>query len=1347
MRETKLYRYGCAREVETFPTAEIVFPTSLLHQSALLGTWAGLVDFSTAWRVEDGRVLVFENIFSRKGLRLDLSAPLTCKPLLRAAGVDGTRFMEVLLSCHSRACILLRIRVAIPASGSSADYTYEEISRLILQHSSVTCMADVDNAVVIGFDNGSCGRVQFSDGSNADISITTFSAHPTIIADPRRHGENTSLVSGLSEDALSHRSAASSISFGLMNRLFGAPRVPTNTVTSNVLEATSQTLTQSPRFLKRGREDRLSQKESRDRVLDVAKVNIDGKVVASLHESGRICVYVAWENEFQFTADIVLPIKLSKGLVSHFLLTGPPDSVLAVVMCDEDPNADSLRMFDVAAKIRGERSMTLASTQITKRDGPIDRVVAASFTGDDVIIASETGFVSGVLNASNDINTNVGIPTGTLWTALDDVDELFGVGKILDNVVCEPWGPLIQAHRFSTNAVAKALRLPDPASLTRAEVEETIRTTTFDSDAENMWKRVKIRADYITKSEDMLVRDLCFVAGVGLVVARRAFLFVLRELLEPEQRAIGSSTHLLSAREPVINRKLAYLLSSHAACQVIASQFSNEVGKENEIDGIKSKLTFMLRMSASFSHVVTDVPLSERIALQDGELSGNAMNTDSLFPSVVSNMVTVLEPGPALLSFLSRSSEMEQLLLAADQVADALPIAAMFASGLSWLWQFRTKTSGPRTGVENVTRAHGVNEGEDLGEDSEEPSVFLRKAYACLVNAANWCEKDMELIEEDVLCVLDLAGLSDNDLGTNEERNLEEDVSMDDNPGSLPNGPRASEIRQNLSFWLLERSARLLEGSGAPKSAAAVALEAMSRAPDRRRHEMMRAAAFSTFLDAEELKHALTALLREPHMTANAPLIVVEESDALRDAIGLFIDAVADRGELQWLAGSTLPEPLRVLCGQALERRARAADAMHLEVRAREKRGPADFFRRLDSKETEITSRNINPYEQLYSWHVMRGDESSAAICALEWGERLSNEGLGAIRILTVNSVVNLAVEEQLGLLLSWAKLKCQAYSYASSAAHLERVNRRYIARSRFSILRSGKGKHTKAIVSVSWASRRHLLAYAQTRVFAEMLSSQEGDVSISQTVPYLTSPNSNLLTEERDGIMWIGTMLTRKASYDKMLLCMELGYAWREEFGDEVIIDVVKRAASLASQKSVLNFGYTELDDLLQALFSMEGQDSSKNWSLVALESALSVTAGMIGSPQWLVNAAAWGTRTLAGSTEGSEQNFCGRKRGDAAGVVRALLRNHRPMEAARVLLMGLANQENIDSDKANTKFYIPYSAVDATIEMLENVEDDCIEAKTYKKKLRDSINAHTARMERLMKDRTGDRMEVMAM
>eukprot|EP00177_Eucheuma_denticulatum_P008537 GFKZ01015540.1.p1 GENE.GFKZ01015540.1~~GFKZ01015540.1.p1 ORF type:complete len:747 (-),score=118.07 GFKZ01015540.1:752-2992(-) len=746
----------------------------------------------------------------------------------------------------------------------------------------------------------------------------------------------------------------------------------------------------------------------------------------------------------------------------------------------------------------------------------------------------------------------------------------------------------------------------------------------------------------------------------------------------------------------------------------------------------------MLLVAVSFSHVLPEIPLSNRIALEALKVSGENVQAGDLFSFMVHRAMRTLKPGPPLLSFLNKSSEMQQLLRSSDQVADRLPISAMFACGLAWLAQFRQNGSQPVPGSREL---HAEVKPKEL-------SLLVKKAYACLVEAARWCEEDIKLAEDDVQCVLDLAGLSEYDAEAAEQGRAE-DVVMSGEGEGLPNGPTGEQIRQHLGFWLLERSVRLLESSNAPRDAAIVALEAMAVAPDRQRHEMMRAAAFSTFLDAMELENALTAILREPFSSKEGPQVVKEESDALRDALGLFVNVAADQGKLQWLSDYSLPAPLDVLCGLALERRARAADAMRIEDPSNVQELAAEPVGNARKRKSNKAERGVCEYEQLFAWYVMRGDESSAASCALEWGERLSHEGLAAIQSFATGQGRHLDVEEQISLLLSWTKLKCQAFSCASSAAQMESPKRRFIARSRYSIV-SGSGDGTKGIVSTSWASRRHLLAYAQSKVLAEMRSGGYPDVDVTDMVPYLSSPHSNLLADEKDGVAWITGRLARNASYDKMLLCAELGSAWKEEVGDGVLTEVVQMASVLASQRNMSNFGYSHLDDFLRAIVSTEGQRKcSKNWNLVALESALSTTSGAVGVPQWLVDAAAWGTPAFAEGTLEYAQNFSGRRMGDAAGVVRALLRYHRPVEAARVLLVGLASIDKMAREKRDkARYYVPYSAIDATMELLGEIEDEYEEAETYKKKLEESTRAHMSAMEEVVKgSKGGENFEVMAM
>lgn len=1341
MRETRLFDYGNPHDSGRISSADIVFTTSDLDGLGLVrATWAGLVNDTVAWRVEEGEALIFENILTRKGLRLNLSSPLTCRPLFRAGVVESSKAVDGLLSCYLNrsGCVLLRIRVTIPPASSSATMTCEEMSRQSLPATFITCMADVDGDSVVGRTDGSCAHVKFPNETPTRMNFIPFAPHAMGSSENRSNGEDTSMVSGVSdESAPSHRSVASSMSFGLMTRLFGSPRGNSNAPGRHPMEATSHAHGQASSAARRSREDKAPYKSTMDKVLCVAKVKLELKALVSLHQSGRLCVYTATETSYQYVADIVLPVTLSVGIVNHFLLTGPNESVIAAVMADEDPNADSLRVFNVTAKIRGERSIALSTTQIAVREGPVDRVVSACFTGEDVIVGSETGFISGVLNVPNDLDDGSGIPTGTLWTALDEMEQPFGLAQVLDNVSQDPRDQLLQAHRFSVNAVAKALRLENPGLVSRAEIEEAVKNTVFDHDADNMWHRVKARADQITKSEDLLIRDLCVVEGLGVVVGRQHSLSVFRGLLEAEQKTVENRAHLLLNKEPITLREPGWMLSSHGACQVIASQYSIQ-----NIDAeAKSKLRSMLTTATSFSGVERELPLTDQLAWKWALRQQEEDIVFSDLSSAISSTLSTLEPGPSLLLFLQSSSEMEFLLVAAEQTGDNIPVSSMFASGMSWLWKAqRTSYSTTDSRMDRVSIA------EQNG--SEHAALMLDKAYAFFITASEWCTSGTEVAESDVRCAIRLAGLTSHQIEAAQQFDGRNDVAMTDVPGGLPDGPDTALFRENLGFWLLERSVRLLESSGAPKSAAAAALEAMRLAPDRKRHEMMRAAAFTRFLDAGDLEHALKAILSQPYVSEENADAALEESGALRDAVGLFVDSAASRGVLQWLAECNLPEPLYVLCGLALERRARAADALSVRQDIRPQSSPDAYNRMTNIAESEDYRKPVSEYEQLYSWHILRGDGSSAASSALEWGERLSNEGLTVIRNAIASDAFQPSVDQQLKLLLSWTKAKCEAWAYALSACQLEPIERRYVVRSRFSLVADPSMKPGRGVVSESWVSRRHLLAHAQSRVLTEMLSEAQSDATRNQFVPFLISPDSILLSAQREGLGWIASMLAMYPSYDNMLLCAELGSAWREESGEGLLTEVIKRAASLASQQAVMTFGYPDLDELLRGIVSTGGEvECSRNWNLVALESALSTSAGAVACPQWLVDAAAWGTAAFAEGTTITERFFSGRRRGDAAGVVRTLLRNHRPVDAAKLLIVGLASQgKTTHSGGTKEAFYVPYSAIDATMEMLAQCADDYPDAEVYRQRLEACTTTHISKMDERMQNKVAESMEVVA-
>lgn len=1338
MRETRLYDYGNIHNSDRFSSGDIAFTTSDFDQLSFTpGTWAGLINGTVAWRVEEGDELIFENILTRKGLRLKLSSPLTCRPLLCASTADSLKLVEVLVSCYTSkvGCILLRIRITIPPTDLSAAITYEEICRQAIPATCITCMADVDGDPVIGRSDGSCAVVKFSDGASPRMNLIPFA--PSAIGDSENQGtgDDTSMVSGGSdESAPSHRSVASSMSFGLMTRLFGSPRGTPNVAARNAVEADSHEPRHTISSARRPREEKMSYRKTMDKVICVTKVTLDVKALMSLHQSGRLCVFVATDASYKYVNDMVLPVKLSAGLANHFLMTGPNESIIAAVVADEDPHADSLRIYSVAAKVRGERAIGLSATQIAMRRGPVDRIVSASFIGEDVIIGSESGFVSGVLNVPSDLDDGTGIPTGTLWTALDDMEQPFGLSSIVDAAHPDPRDHLLQAHRFSVSAVAKALRMENPGLATRAQIAETVRTTVFDQDGENMWNRVKARAEHITKSEDLLVRDLCMVGGVGLVVARQRSLSVMRGLLEFEQKAVENRAHLLLNREAVTSPAVGWMLSSHAACQVTASRYALE---NNNADA-KNEFKFMLSTATCFSSVDTDDPLLDRSARRCGLGLEGDLEFSNLGSAIMSSL-SVIEPGVPLVLLLQSLAEMDLLLVAAEQASNALPVSSMFASGMSWLLKSGSAAYALVDSWIDKTAA--------VVHRPEQTDWRTEKAYRFFITASQWCSKE-SVPEADIRCAAKLASVTPEEVMLTEKIDAQEDVVMAGDGRDLKGDLDIVQFRKRLGFWLLERAVRMFETNAAPKSAAAASLEAMDCAPDRKRHEMMRASAFTRFLDAGNLEYALIAILRDPYEGEHDSDFSIQESTALRDAVGLFVDAVADAGRLQWLADCKLPAPLSVLCGLALERRARAADALNLRHITRAVNFPESSEPSMAVDESQSVTKEVKKYEQLYSWHVLHDDMASAATSALEWGERLSDEGLSTIRNAVSNDSARLSVDQQMRLLLEWTKAKCEAWAYALSATQLESPERRYIARSRFSLL-ADRSQSRKGIVSESWVSRRHLLAHAQGRVLTAMLSEGESNDTRMQFFQFVVSPDSVLLLPQAEGLRWVTSMLLHnRPSYDNVLLCAELGSAWREEVGESLLVDVVREAANRASQQSITSFGYAELDELLRAVVSTGGKlETSRNWNLIALESALATSAGAVACPQWLVDAAAWGSASFAEGTTVTERLFSGRKRGDAAGVVRALLRHHRPVDAAKVLIVGLRSQGRATGSSGNKGvIYVPYSAIDATMEMLAQCADDYPDAEVYRRQLEACTMTHISKMEEQTQNRNPELMDVVA-
>jgi len=206
MRETRLLDYTSSSTSQHFVTTEISVSPPRADPSGLVhGTWAGLTGTTAAWRVEDGSVIIIENVLTRKGVRIQLTSPITCRPLLKEiADSDGA--VDVVLSCHSlnSGCTLLRIRVQVPNTSLSSEAQCEEISRLQLRTACITCMVEIDGHIVVGLGDGRCALLSFMQAPSRKVAMFPFCPSPAVKSEDHAHGENTSMVSA--ESGASRRS-------------------------------------------------------------------------------------------------------------------------------------------------------------------------------------------------------------------------------------------------------------------------------------------------------------------------------------------------------------------------------------------------------------------------------------------------------------------------------------------------------------------------------------------------------------------------------------------------------------------------------------------------------------------------------------------------------------------------------------------------------------------------------------------------------------------------------------------------------------------------------------------------------------------------------------------------------------------------------------------------------------------------------------------------------------------------------------------------------------------------------------------------------------------------------------
>lgn len=1320
MRESRLFSYTPSSELDHAPSVFISVPSvTSTRPTQFQGRWAGVAGQIVVWRVQDASLILLEHLITGAALRIVLSSPLCARPLFLPTSDSQSSKLSLVVACHTAGSgsTLLNLHLSRSLKAAMASPEAVEKSRHFIPSSIINDIQRDGPDAVLGLSDGRCARFILSDEAHPP-QLVLFS-NSSKRASAAGHSASTASIQ---HNRSSFWRPQASVSF--VSRFFTPRASDLGMAQVSSTHTTNDTLP--------------SHSGPTDSVLALSVTHTDRRLVASLHASGTVCMHMLHDDIYVFEADCALPCKLSTSS-RHFLLTGP-ESLLVVVLADEHPKADSLRVFELTIVSSFESPVALSCRQLVCREGPIPPLVAAAFFAEDVVVATKAGVVTALINeplqipapgavprvypdlaglSNSSLTESVhplsskGLPAQTLWTAIDDVDEPYGFGRSMDALPGDDRAVLLRAHRFSPYAIAKALRLHNPSEATHEYIIDALSQIFLD-EVDDGLKRVKSRAEQITKREDLIVRDISWIDSIGLVISREHATYVLRPLFQPEKEVFIRHEGLLSCDQVTPCGPTAWLLSSHAICQILSAQF---LGKMS--DSEMRKVMFMIRIATRYSDTFPDMPLTDLICLRQAEVCASE-NKNPMLIEVVNTCKSILQPGPMLLSTLLATGEWETLGEAADNCAAELPVSSMFANGIVWLERFHRNFGGEFERDEDLD----INESENSTESS---TYALGKAYGFFSFAAEECGKDAQ--QDDMLCALSLAGYPTNKLQSETPGNqmkhdddwrtlkipINQDFETVDEKDSIQLG--------DCAFWLLERALRIMEGYSAPRTAAAIALKAMAYAPDKHQHERMRAAAFSRFLEAGELENAHKAILSEPFSKNGSLEVTKEEAEALRDSIGLFINATADRNKLKWLAEQKLPEPLRMLCGQALERRARGTDVANFGVIARqflENR----IVHNVRSEQVRIRDEDdSNEYEDLFAWHILREDHGNAAQFALERAERLSSEGPELVRVAVEasnNDHSTDVAEMYMSLLLEWMEYKCEALCCVASAIRMLPLENQYVARPKISLV-EGHRTTQKAVVNLNWVSRRLLLAHAQRIYLTESVIGYRQGTG-AQNVDHLVAEWNPFLSETKSGIEWVTSMLRKTPTFDRMILCAELCCAWREEIGDECLTEMVREAGRVAARGEV-NFDYSDLDILLEYIssVSLEAKLSHRNWYLLAVENALSTCAGRASCPQWLIDVAAYGKSS--GNVEPKRLGGS-HVHGDVLGTVRALMRNNRPVQAAQVIIRGLEFAEQ--SMKDEKPFYVSYAAIDATLMTLSQISEDYVEANIYHKRLTDKVKAH---------------------
>lgn len=1383
MRETLVKSFGFNSSLHDLPVHALSVPEVSFNEQSFTSPHVpvknnhflpevGLAGSLAVWKVDESLCIVVIEPFpgstkSVTGVRLKFPHALTCAPLFVALSDTVLQITAAQPGC------LLRANVDLIAPTSCLDVVHLRIpsvpvAMIALAESETGRSTSLQvnqgyqchQEVLFALKDGECGLASFENSTASSDSYQLFIVHSRIRSAHRRQistdldrtTADPDLVpqrdagGNLTESDLSstsHQSVASSTSRGsFISRLFRVNQQESEALRHRASNASNFDLrrdgaSHSVSRLTSLRSRTGSLPESRhanDPVLSMQTVEVDKIYFATLHNSGLIRMFGQLSNgTYSVIGELFLSVNLVQGY-SQYLLVPEPSVLLAVLTVDRDPFPHALCVYRVQLSVQDPHNLSMVSSKICQRDGPFDRISSAVYDPfvSSIVLATETGVLSAVQISSGGADPfeastptferadGQGLDRSFFWTYLDDLIDDSGVWHIYDELDQSLYNRLLAPRRFSIPVVAKALRLPLYPDSTMKEVTDVLREFSENGSSED-GNRLILRAQRYANVEDVPVLALGHARGIGTFVFRRAGVFILRTLLKLEKDYLSRGNFARfddsdSNFDAISLRQVRRIVSSNAVPQIASVRFAVADAESRQRKDSACVLSIALRGSMKFENTAI-----HELFICNSNMHDN-MSDFRNFASGAAHIADLIIPGASLLQFLASKQELRALREASMLSSEKLPISSLYSMGLVCLGDVdeHVSRSGDVMHVEVAEPKPIELNDDDIGKKA------LGDAFSSFVAASKIACKALSSGQErnssDIRCAAKLSGALDREINACGEP------------------LRHGNVENHIDFWLLERSLRLFDGPKAAKHAAAIALEAMSVAPDSKYHEMMRAAAFGRFLDVQDFDNALRTILKEPLESQIPPLTdprSAEGASALRDCMTLLVNAAIDRNRFSWLLKRELSRPLKTIVAGALERRARSTEILSRSDLIGEPCSPGKNV----ASEYVTSGGKADPtsslYEYLLSWQLSMDNLSGAASCVAERAIRICSEGLAIALDVASESTVR-ARFSALDILLSWAKSKSQAFATACALCRLLPCGRRYIQLAKPSFSKMDLARSQSGCIPLEELSRIHLLARAQTACIRKKIASK-GDATAVRTASadYIVTHASQLLACNTRGLNFaISTLIAPPTSWNDVQLALELAVSWADIGGSDNLSHAVRTATIMLSRDKALcadslRLSVTRLShmlDMLSSILTASKGIQCKNLHAAAAEGLLEAFGGTVGLPHWLTDAATWGILPSDSCSEIVSKPSPRRKlHENPAKMICAFLRFNRPIDALQTVLSRL--EEMLSSPRAVPgTLPLPYSAIEGALQvLLETTKVDDLAAHHLREKLQICIDEWT--------------------